>query len=97
VELWARLKEWMETGCLPDNKDMVADLRAPQYDWHQINGKLTLETKEDMRKRGLSSPDMAEALIQTFARPVARSDILTARRGGRRVPVAQDIDYPMFG
>jgi hypothetical protein len=97
VELWARLKEWMETGCLPDNKDLVADLRAPQYDWHQINGKLTLETKEDMRKRGLSSPDMAEALIQTFARPVARSDILTARRGGRRVPVAQDIDYPMFG
>jgi hypothetical protein len=97
VELWARLKEWIETGCLPDDKDLISDLRAPQYDWHPVSGKLMLETKEDMRKRGLSSPDMAEALIQTFARPVARNDILTSRRSGRRTPVAQDIDYPMFG
>jgi hypothetical protein len=97
VEMWARLKEWIETGCLPDDKDVIADLRSPQYDWHPVSGKLMLESKEDMKKRGIASPDMAEALIQTFARPVARSDILTARRSGRATPVAQDIDYPMFG
>lgn len=97
VELWARGKEWLETGCLPDDKDLMTDLKEPLYNWHPVSGRLMLETKEDMRKRGVASPDMAEALLQTFARPVARHDILSARRGGRAQHVAQDVDYPMFG
>ena len=30
-----------------------------------------LQKKEDMKKRGLASPDMADALAMTFAYPVA--------------------------
>jgi len=33
------------------------------------NGKLQLESKEDMKKRGVSSPDVADALALTLSRP----------------------------
>lgn len=97
VEMWARLKEWLETGSLPNDKDLAQDIKSTQYDWHPITNQLILESKEDMRSRGVASPDMAEALIQTFARPVARIDMMTSRRIGRKTPIAKDIDYPMFG
>lgn len=97
VEMWALLKEWLETGVLPNDKDLAQDIKSCQYDWHPITSQLVLESKEDMRKRGIASPDMAEALIQTFSRPVARIDMMASRRGERKAAVAQDIDYPMFG
>jgi hypothetical protein len=97
VEMWAMLKDWLETGVLPNDRDLAQDLKSCQYDWHTITNQLILESKEDMRKRGVASPDMAEALIQTFARPVARMDMMAIRRNGNKPPIAHDIDYPMFG
>ena len=35
---------------------------------------IILEKKEDMKKRGLASPDLADALALTFAYPVAAQD-----------------------
>ena len=35
---------------------------------------IILEKKEDMKKRGLASPDLADALALTFAYPVAAHD-----------------------
>jgi hypothetical protein len=96
-ELWARGKEWLETGCLPKDKDLVEDFKAPQYEWHPISNKLVLESKDDMKKRGYASPDMAEALLQTFARPIARNDMRSSITMKRRTPIARDIDYRIFG
>jgi dienelactone hydrolase len=39
-----------------------------------ITPAIILEKKEDMKKRGLASPDLADALALTFAYPVAASD-----------------------
>jgi len=97
VEMWALTREWLEIGCIPDSADIISDLCGPRYDYHSITNQMVLESKADMKSRKLASPDMAEALIQTFARPVARTDTLLARRGGRRTPIARDVDYPMFG
>jgi hypothetical protein len=97
VEMWALMREWMETGCIPMDDDLRDDLRAPQYEYHPTTNQLTLESKEEMKKRGIASPDMAEALIQTFAKPVARTDMRVSRGNTtRRTSVARDMDYPMF-
>ena len=40
------------------------------------NGKLKLESKEDMKRRGLASPDVADAFVLTFA-----GDAATASSG----------------
>lgn len=49
----------------------------PHKDWIQLtqvryrknsNGKIIMESKEDMRKRGVESPDIADALALTFAK-----------------------------
>jgi|SRR6266702_6435491 len=35
-----------------------------------LRGELQLEKKSDMKRRGLASPDIADALALTYARPV---------------------------
>ena len=38
--------------------------------WHDSNTRLVLEKKEDMRRRGVPSPDEWDAVALTFAEPV---------------------------
>lgn len=68
AELWFRLKGWLEArGCkLPKDEGLVAELVAPRYTFAS-NGKLRVESKDEMRKRGLASPDMADAVCLTLA------------------------------
>jgi hypothetical protein len=40
----------------------------------QTRDAIILEKKEDMKERGLASPDLADALTLTFAYPVAAHD-----------------------
>jgi phage terminase large subunit len=67
-ELWGKMKSWLEQrGCvLPKNDDLLADLTAPRYTFNST-GKMRVESKEEMKKRGLPSPDLADACILTLA------------------------------
>jgi hypothetical protein len=70
--LWMRVKEWLsqEGGAdMPDSDALHADLVGPGYKY-DINQRLQLESKEDMRRRGIRSPDEGDALALTFAAPV---------------------------
>jgi hypothetical protein len=68
IEMWWRLREWLEQGgCYPDDLELFNDLTAPEYDYHPHSGKMILESKKDMKKRGLPSTDTADMLAQTFA------------------------------
>lgn len=70
TEMWCLLREWLaEGGQIPDNQDLEEDLVGPQY-FFTMKGKRELEAKRDMKKRGLPSPDLADALALTFAAPV---------------------------
>lgn len=76
AEMWWELKEWLASDvCLqPGEKsqsDWISDLVGPEY-LYTPTGKIQLESKADMRSRGLASPDLADALALTFAAPVAR-------------------------
>ena len=79
AEMWGHLKDWCRTGCLPEDRDLQADLIGVEYGYDAQNAIL-LEKKEDMRKRGLASPDDGDALALTFAYPVAARDEKQTRR-----------------
>jgi hypothetical protein len=53
---------------LPDQDDLMADLTSCGYSY-QSNGALLLESKEAMRKRGMPSPDLGDAIALCFAAP----------------------------
>lgn len=72
AEMWSLMAEWIRSsGSLPPDDILAAELPGPKY-WLNNHGQLQLESKEDMKKRGVSSPNRADALALTFAAPVAR-------------------------
>ena len=74
ADMWGDLKDWLkEGGAIPQGDELRDDLVGPQY-YYAPSGKLQLERKEDMKKRGLASPDLADALALTFAHPVAKRE-----------------------
>jgi hypothetical protein len=79
AEMWGYLKNWCSTGCLPVDRDLEADLTGVEYGYDAANAIL-LEKKEDMRRRGLASPDDGDALALTFAYPVAVRDQRQSQR-----------------
>ena len=73
AEMWMKSKQWLEDPAgaqIPDSDPLQADACGPSYRYDS-NTRLHLESKEDMRRRGLSSPDEWDAVALTFAEPVA--------------------------
>ena len=79
AEMWGFMKEWLRFGCIPDDAELIADLGNVEYGYNAVDA-LLLERKDDMRRRGLASPDDGDALALTFARPVAKFDYAEERR-----------------
>jgi hypothetical protein len=69
AEIWGFMREWLEGGAIPQDEELLSDLAGPQYGFN-ARDEIQLERKEDMEKRGLASPDVADALATTFAEPV---------------------------
>ena len=61
--LWGTVKEklLLEELHLPNDNDMVAQLSSRKYRLTS-RGKMRLESKEEMKKRGIPSPDRADAV-----------------------------------
>ena len=70
AEMWGDMKKWLETAAIPDDKRLVVDLVGPRKK-PDGKGVMFLESKKDMKGRGLASPDSADALAVTFAYSVA--------------------------
>lgn len=71
-EMWMHTKEWLDDDGGADIEDddvLHGDLCGPGYRY-DMNQRLILESKEDMRGRGVRSPDDGDALALTFAEPV---------------------------
>jgi hypothetical protein len=51
---------------LLDGETLIAELTLPTYSF-SASGKAVVEPKACMKKRGLSSPDSADAFLLTFA------------------------------
>lgn len=71
--IWNEMKTWLKQGGAIDPKDEILyqDLTGLET-VPRMDGKIQLESKEDLKARGLPSPGRADALAVTFAAPVAK-------------------------
>ena len=67
-ELWIAVKDWLDTRAvkIPKDADLRAELLGPTYSFTS-SGKIKVEGKSEMKRRGMRSPDIADALCLTFA------------------------------
>lgn len=67
-ELWWKSREWLEAkNCrFADDDDTIAELTGPTYSILS-NGLIKIEGKDEMKKRGVKSPNRADAWNLTFA------------------------------
>jgi hypothetical protein len=69
--MWNRMKDWLLRGGIPaKDTRLEIDLTGPGYHMNRQD-RLVLESKQEMIKRGLASPDDGDALALTFAQDVA--------------------------
>ena len=70
AEMWLNVKKALEEGrfSLPDNDELQSDLVSVGYRYNSA-GQLLLESKADLKKRGVPSPDTADAVALCFADP----------------------------
>ncbi|MBU2652686.1 MAG: terminase [Bacteroidetes bacterium] len=72
AECWAEIIEWLKAGgCIDDDQEVCDDLVGPEY-FYDARDRMQLESKKDMRARGLNSPDCGDNVAISFARPVSK-------------------------
>ena len=70
--MWGKgLKEWLDRGAIDaSDTKLEIDITSPGFHFDKQN-RLVIESKEDMQKRGVPSPDDGDALALTFAAQIA--------------------------
>jgi hypothetical protein len=83
--MWGSVKRWLKEGGSIDGTDHVLhdDLIGPQT-VPRADGVIQLESKKDMKRRGLPSPGRGDALALSFAFPVAPRVRAPAGEGARQ-------------
>lgn len=73
-ELWFEAREWFERRDvnIPADEDLIAELTLPRFKVLS-NGKKQVQGKDELKKDGMRSPDLADAFCLTFARGLGRS------------------------
>ena len=72
--MWNEMKRWLKDGGAIETDDVLhQDLIGPET-VPRIDGKIQLESKEDMKRRDIPSPNRGDALALTFAMPVVKAD-----------------------
>lgn len=90
AEMWFELRDWLRAGgAIPDLVDLKQDLAAPTYKFTPAD-KIQLESKDDIKGRGLPSPDLGDALALTFAFPVYKDHSAAARARAMGLPTVDE-------
>lgn len=85
AEMWALGRSWLRSGGVIENDpDLRAQIEGREYGYN-VHNAIVLERKDDMKKRGLASPDRADSLFLTFAMPIPHK---TRPRGWEGEPLA---------
>lgn len=70
-EMWGKVRDNLPRLSLPNDPVLFSQLTQRQYGYLAGGGKMHLETKSAMKDRGVSSPDIADALALTYAMSVS--------------------------
>jgi hypothetical protein len=77
AEMWSLSRDWLtgEGGAdIPDKDSLQVDACGPKFRYDTTTSQLVLESKREMKKRGVRSPDEWDAVVLTFAEPVKDPD-----------------------
>lgn len=95
AEIWGAMRGWLSRGSIPsiatgENITLIDELVGPNF---ALNAKeaIQLETKKEMRRRGVASPNVADALACTFAYPHYEYQIATPQEieGAKSGPIGE--------
>lgn len=74
AEMWGLTRDYLKAGAdLPDDNELAEELQSVEYGFSNKQ-QIQIEKKEDMKARGLSSPDVADALCLSFAETIIRAE-----------------------
>ena len=92
AELWFRCKSWLEgmDVKIPHDDRLWAELAAPRYHFTS-SGKIQVESKEAMKKRGINSPDRADAVCLSLANEMTTMAYGTSSAGSWNKPLRREI------
>lgn len=92
AELWFRCKAWLEgmDVKIPHDDRLWAELAAPRYHFTS-SGKIQVESKEAMKKRGINSPDRADAVCLSLANEMTTMAYGTSSSGAWNKPLRREI------
>jgi hypothetical protein len=99
-EMWGRGREWLAdipTPYLEDRQDIQADLTSIQTKASTKPNQLKLESKEEMRKRKVPSPDDGDAFGLTFAYDAAPRGSTNAPDPHRAITFGGGLNVPGRG
>ncbi len=72
AEMWGLVRDYLKAGAeLPQDNELLEELQAVEYGFSPKQ-QIQIEKKDDMKARGLSSPDVADALCLTFAEKIIK-------------------------
>jgi hypothetical protein len=69
------MRDWLKTASIKEDRRLKDDFTGVKS-MFTSNGAIQLESKKDLRARGLASPDAADALAVTFAFPMAHREYI---------------------
>lgn len=83
-ELFWRCREWFEGRdvFIPHDDELIRELTGIRYKY-MSTGKLKIESKDEMKRRGQRSPDVADAFVLTFAQDGAMASGALSRWNSR--------------
>lgn len=76
AQMWLHMSEWFKAGnvMIPNDEEIARECASPTYKFTS-DGQIQVEAKADMKKRGIASPDLADALALTFSQFVGIPEI----------------------
>lgn len=86
--MWGEMREWLGGASIPYDLDLKSELTSIRYGYR--GGSILLESKDDMKSRGVKSPNKADAIALTFADPRVPDDHMA-------YSVFQDQNLSRFG
>lgn len=95
-EMWWHLRQRLEKEKLwiPSHDILVSDLVTPEYTLTS-SGRVQIETKEQLLKRGAKSPDFGDALSLCFAADEDPEAVFVEPRAERQDPFAYEMLQPI--
>jgi len=93
AEAYFRLRKWLLDGAMLEKSDEFFELSDIKFKVRDSSGKLKIIDKITLGKRGIPSPDVADALMLTFGREDEQGNHLTNFANRMKKPVKLKTTY----